>query len=176
MSGHNKWSKIKHKKAITDAQKSKVFSKYARLITVESKKVNGNISSPSLKAVIENARKENMPSENIQRAIQKGTGDNAEALEEVVYETYGPGGIAIIMEGVTDNNNRTSAEIKHLLSQHNCTLASPGSALWAFEKKDEVLSALSTTEVSDSEKITLLSLIEALAEHDDIQNVYTNAE
>ncbi len=176
MSGHNKWSKIKHKKAVTDAQKSKIFSKYARLISVESKKAGGDTSSPNLKAVIENAKKENMPSGNIQRAVQKGVGDNAETLEEVVYETYGPGGVAIILEGVTDNNNRTSAEIKHLLSQHNCSLASPGSALWAFEKKDGEWEALSNMKISEPEKESLLQLMEILEDHDDIQNIYTNAE
>jgi len=176
MSGHNKWSKIKHKKAVTDAQKSKIFSKYTRLISVESKKAGGDVNSPSLKTVIENARKENMPSDNIQRAVQKGIGENAETLEEVIYETYGPCGVAIIMEGLTDNNNRTSSEIKHLLSQHNCSLASPGSAAWAFEKKDGVWAAQSTTAIPPSERDTFLSLVEALEEHEDIQSVYTNAE
>ena len=137
MAGHNKWSKIKHKKAATDAEKSKVFGKLARFIAVEAKKAGGDKNAPGLRVAIEKARKENMPSENIERAVQKGTRGAGAVPESVVYEAYGPGGVALIIEGLTDNKNRTSQEIKHLLMEHGATLAEPGSASWAFEKKNE---------------------------------------
>jgi transcriptional/translational regulatory protein YebC/TACO1 len=107
MSGHNKWSKIKHKKAATDAQKSKIFSKHAAVIAMESRKAGGNLTSPSLIAVIERAKKDSMPKENIDRAVAKGAGGTGAALEEVVFEAFGPGGTAMIITAVTDNNNRT---------------------------------------------------------------------
>ncbi|MCD8528014.1 MAG: YebC/PmpR family DNA-binding transcriptional regulator [Candidatus Pacebacteria bacterium] len=110
MAGHNKWSKIKHKKAVTDARKSKIFSKLVRLIQVEAKKCGGDTASANLKAAIEKAKKENMPLENIERAIKKAS--EGTDMFPVTFETYGPGGVGIIIEGLTDNNNRTNAEIK----------------------------------------------------------------
>ena len=97
MAGHNKWVKVKHKKAVTDARKSKTFSKFARLITVESKKAAGDTSTPSLRVVIEKARKENMPSENIERAVARGLTGEGGTLDPARYEAYGPGGIALII-------------------------------------------------------------------------------
>jgi len=175
MAGHNKWSKIKHKKAASDAQKSAVFGKLARSITVESKKVGGDTSAPSLRAVIEKARMANMPKDNIERAVQKGTGADASSLEEVLYEAYGPGGSALLIEGVTDNRNRTGAEIKHLLSKHGADLATPGSAIWAFEKTDEGYDPKTTVSLSETDGEKIGSLIDTLEEHDDVQNVYTTA-
>src|SRR3989344_6054884 len=137
MAGHNKWTQIKRQKGATDAKKSKLFGKLARLITLESKKAGGNTSAPALRAVIENARAINMPNENIERAIKRGTGVDAGEMERVLYEGYGPGGSAIIIEGLTDNKNRTSAEIRHLLSKHGASLAAQGAASWAFEKTPE---------------------------------------
>ena len=176
MSGHNKWSKIKHKKALGDAQKSKIFSKHARAISLESKKVGGDVQSPTLAAVIERAKKDNMPADNIKRAVEKGAGGSAEEMYEVVYESYGPGGAALVIEGLTDNKNRTAAEIKHTLSKQGIELAAPGSALWAFEKKDGEWIAHTTTPVSEEEGEKLSALIDTLEEHDDVQSVYTNAE
>ncbi len=176
MSGHNKWSKIKHKKAATDAQRSKVFSKLVRLILVESKKSGGNADSPGLRMAIEKAKKENMPSDNIERAIKKGATDNSADMENVTFETYGPGGVAIIIEGLTDNNNRTAAEIKHLLSKHNAELAAPGSAVWAFENTNNGWVPKTTTKLSDSDDEKLKKLIDVLEEHDDVQDVFANAE
>lgn len=175
MAGHNKWSKIKHKKAITDAQKSKAFSKFARLIAVESKKAGGDVSSPSLRAAIDKARAANMPKDNIDRAVAKGKTDTGEALETVTYEAYGPGGVAVVIEGLTDNRNRTAAEIKHLLSQHNLELAAPGSATWAFTKAAGGWNPNSPTEISDADGEKLAIVVEALEEHDDVQEVFTNA-
>jgi YebC/PmpR family DNA-binding regulatory protein len=176
MSGHNKWSKIKHKKAATDAKKSKVFGKLARLIASESKRAKGDTSAPSLRAAIEKARAENMPSENIDRAVAKGNADTAQALEEVRYETYGPGGVAIIIDGLTDNRNRTAAEIKHLLTKHSYELAAPGSASWAFESTENGWVPKTMLDLNDNDLEKLSVLVEALEEHDDVQSVYTNAD
>lgn len=175
MAGHNKWSKIKHKKAVTDAKKSKTFSKLARLLAVESKKVKGDVNAPGLRLAIEKAKKENMPSDNIERAVAKGKDDTGAAMDEVVYETYGPGGVAIVIEGLTDNNNRTSQEIKHLLSQHGAALASSGSAAWAFKKENGELTPQTMVKITEDEALKLQTLVEALEEHDDVQTVYTNA-
>ena len=117
MSGHNKWSQIKRQKEKTDGQKSKIFSKHAIAITMESRKAHGNLSSPGLIAVIERAKKDSMPKENIERAVAKGSGADGVILSEVLYETYGPGGVAILITAVTDNPNRTTPEIKHTLSK-----------------------------------------------------------
>lgn len=176
MSGHNKWSKIKHKKATTDTQKSKIFGKLARLISVESKLANGDINSSGLRTAIEKAKKENMPSDNIDRAVKKGAGGDMAQMEPVVYEAYGPGGCAIIIEGLTDNKNRTSAEVKHALSKNGLTLAAQGSASWAFEKTNETWEPKTMAPLSDEDKTKLENIIEVLEDNDDVQEVHTNAE
>jgi len=175
MAGHNKWSKIKHKKAAGDAKKSKEFSKLARLIASESKKSGGDKNSPGLRAAIEKARSINMPSDNIERAVKKGSGSDAGEMFETIYESYGPGGCAIIIESLTDNKNRTSAEIKHLLSQYNTTLAEQGSASWAFEKTSEGMSPKTTIKLPAEDAESLKKLVSALEDNDDVQKVYTNA-
>lgn len=176
MSGHSKWSKIKHKKAATDARKSKVFSKLVRFITVEAKKAKGDRSAPGLRLAIEKARAENMPADNIDRAVAKAS-SSAEELEQLTYEAYGPGGSAIIIECYTDNRNRTAQEIKHLLSKNGGSLANPGAAMWAFQKNAEgKLEPLSPIDLSDSDLESLASLVDELEEHDDVNEVYTNAE
>ena len=174
MSGHNKWSKVKHKKAATDAKKGKIFSKYSRLITLEAKKAKGDRNAPGLAAVIERARRESMPSDNIERAIQKAMGSGAEVMEEALYETYGPGGAAILITAVTDNPNRTSPEIRHLLSKSGYQLGSPGSASWAFTKTATGYVPHSTVELSDEDGEKLAELIETLEEHDDVSKVFSN--
>ena len=174
MAGHSKWAKLKHTKGKTDAQKSKLFSKLVRFIAVEAKKAKGDRTSPGLRAAIEKARTENMPLDNIERAIEKASGGGAE-LEPVVYEAYGPGGAALIIEGYTDNRNRTAQEIKHALSLHDSQLASQGAASWAFTRVEGKLEPLSTIKISEEDEKKLVGLIEALEEHDDISEVYTNA-
>ncbi|MEX1028371.1 MAG: YebC/PmpR family DNA-binding transcriptional regulator [Candidatus Paceibacterota bacterium] len=175
MSGHNKWSKIKHKKAASDSKKSQVFGKLAKLIATESKNAAGNVESPSLKAAIEKAKKENMPNDNIERAIKKGQSGDATALEPVVFETYGPAGVAIVITGLTDNNNRTSSEIKHLLTKNGLELATPGAAAWAFEKQGTEWVAQTTMELSEEDKEKLRNIVTEIEEHEDVQDVYTNA-
>ena len=175
MSGHNKWSQIKHQKAKTDAQKSKTFSKYARLITVESKKAKGNRDSPGLRAMIEKARAENMPNENIERAIKKAT-DNSAVMETITYEAYGPGGCAMIIEALTDNRNKAAQEIKFILSKHGFTLASIGAASWAFSKEGIVWKPTTTIPLGESDLDLLEKLVNELEENDEVQEVFTNAE
>jgi len=176
MSGHNKFSKIKHIKAKNDAQKSKQFGKLVRLITVEAKAAKGNLSSPGLATAIEKARKENMPNDTIDRAVKKAMTDNSAAMENIVYETYGPGGVAILISALTDNRNKAAQEIKHILSLNGFELASPGSASWAFEKTHEGWKATTTVPLEDSDIETLTKLIEDLENNDDVQEVFTNAE
>ncbi len=176
MSGHNKWSKIKHKKAAGDAAKSKVFSKHAALIAMESRKANGNIASPGLSAAIERAKKDSMPKENIDRAIAKGAGGDGAKLEEVMYEAFGPGGVAIIITAVTDNNNRTAPEIRHIFTKAGLALGTPGSASWAFTKTADGYVPQNPMELSDDDGEKLANLIEALEENDDVQDVYTTAD
>ncbi|MBU0723115.1 YebC/PmpR family DNA-binding transcriptional regulator [Patescibacteria group bacterium] len=174
MSGHNKWSKIKHKKAASDSKKSKIYSKLVKLIQIESKTSNGDVSSPGLRSVIEKAKAENMPKETIDRAVKKGLANDTALMEHVVYEAYGPGGCAMIIEGITDNKNRSAAEIKHILSKNGLTLAAPGSAIWAFKKTDGVWVAETTTQITDTEEEKLEKLIEEITDQDDVQEVYIN--
>lgn len=178
MSGHNKFSKIKHLKAKNDAQKSKHFGKLVRLITVESKKSGGNLSSPGLATAIEKARKENMPNDTIDRAVKKGSTDGGAAMEAHIYEAYGPGGVAILIDVLTDNKNKAAQEIKHILALHELELAAQGSASWAFKKETGGIAWIPTTliplEDADVEKLT--KLVEDLEANDEVQDVYTNAE
>jgi YebC/PmpR family DNA-binding regulatory protein len=177
MSGHNKFSKIKHQKAKNDGQKSKIFGKLVRFITVEAKKAGGNLKSPGLALAIEKAKKENMPNDTIDRAVKKATTDNSIAMENITYESYGPGGIAILIEALTDNRNKAAQEIKAILAQHGAELASPGSAAWAFTKSsDGAITANMTMPLEEAEIEKLHALVEMLEENDEVQEVYTNAE
>lgn len=176
MSGHNKWSKIKHKKAATDAQKSKIFSKHAALIAMESRKANGDLNSPGLAAVIERAKKDSMPKENIDRAVAKGAGTGGAAIEEVMYEGYGPGGVAMLIQAVTDNNNRTAAEIRHIFSKAGYDLGTPGAAAWAFTKTADGYTPNNPMELDDATGEKLAEFIEKLEDNEDVTNVYTAAD
>lgn len=176
MSGHNKWSKIKHKKAATDAAKSKVFSKHAAFIAMESRKAAGNLASPGLAAAIERAKKDSMPKENIDRAVAKGSGAGGAALEEVTFEGYGPGGVALLITAVTDNNNRTAPEIRSIFTKAGYQLGTPGSAAWAFAKTEDGYAPITPLDLSEDDGEKLASLIEALEENDDVQDVFTTAD
>ncbi len=124
MSGHNKWAQIKHKKAITDSRKSKIFSKLVRFISVEAKLSQGK-DSPGLRAAIEKAKKVNMPGDVIERAIKKGSEPSAH-MDAITYEAYGPGGVGIIIETLTDSKNRTAQDIKHILAKNDLLLGGIG--------------------------------------------------
>jgi len=177
MSGHNKWAQIKRQKAVSDAAKSRVFSRFAREIALESKKAAGNLSSPGLAAVITRAKAANMPKDNIDRAIAKGTSKDAGDLEQVAYECYGPGGVAVIATAVTDSRNRTTQEMKHLLSKNGYELGTPGSSAWAFRKQPDgrYVANEPLMDVAEADETKLSELLTLLDEHDDVQEVATNA-
>ena len=241
MSGHSKWANIKNRKASVDKKRGKLFSKLSKIITVAAKEKGGDIQmNPRLRTAIETAKAANMPQDNIEKAVKKGTGElEGVVLEEFTCEAYGPGNSAIIIEGITDNKNRTISEIKHLLDQYKEKIANPGNVLWMFEKigkividgvenneifeltaidagaedikkedgkmavftnpenlyelkksleenpalkniriesADMVWQTKNSVEITDEKtKNSLGDLLEALNEHDDVQNVFTNA-
>ncbi len=236
MSGHSKWSSIKHKKGAADAKRGKLFTKLARAITVAARDGGGDPDgNAALATAIQKARDASMPKDNIQRAVDRGTGagGDAEAIERVVFEGYGPAGVAVLVEALTDNRNRTSAEVRHAFSKHNGSLGEPGSVAWIFEKRgvltvdggrygeDDLIAAIdagaedvredgdlvrvlcdpaslgavrdalessgveiqsadvamepkSTVEVKGNEAKSLLGLIEALEDDDDVNEVHAN--
>lgn len=141
MAGHSKWAQIKHKKAAVDAKKGKVFSKLSKEITVAAKLGGGDPEkNPRLRTAIEKAKEANMPSENIKRALMKGTGElPGVSYEEALYEGYGPGGVALMIEVLTDNRNRTVSEIRHIMTKHGGSIGEAGCVSWMFEKKAYIL-------------------------------------
>jgi YebC/PmpR family DNA-binding regulatory protein len=142
VSGHSKWSSIKHKKGAADAKRGKLFSKLSRAIIVAAKEGGGDpAANLALQNAIEKARSYSMPKDNIERAIAKGSGadSDAQAFETVVYEGYGPEGVAVIVEALTDNRNRTAADVRHLFSKHDGNLGTSGAVLWLFERRGVVL-------------------------------------
>jgi YebC/PmpR family DNA-binding regulatory protein len=142
MAGHSKWAGIKHKKAIVDARRGKLFTKLARAITVAAKEGGGDIEgNPALALAVQKAKDASMPKDNIERAIAKGTGEggDADALEAVMYEGYGPGGVALLVEATTDNRNRTGSEVRHAFGKHNGNLGEPGSVAYLFDKQGVIV-------------------------------------
>jgi YebC/PmpR family DNA-binding regulatory protein len=142
MAGHSKWASIKHKKKAVDAKRGQLFTKLSRAITVAAREGGGDPEgNSSLALAVQKARDASMPKDNIERAIAKGTGADSEAetYESVVYEGYGPGGVAILVEALTDNRNRTGSEIRHLFTRSAGSLGEPGSVAWTFEKKGEIV-------------------------------------
>jgi YebC/PmpR family DNA-binding regulatory protein len=142
MAGHSKWAGIKHKKAIVDARRGKLFTKLARAITVAAKEGGGDVDgNPALALAVQKAKDASMPKDNIERAIAKGTGAgaDAEALEHVMYEGYGPGGVAILVEATTDNRNRTGSEVRHIFGKHGGNLGEPGSVAYLFDKQGVIV-------------------------------------
>ena len=141
MSGHSKWSTIKRKKAAVDAKRGKVFTTLIKEITIAAKEAGGDAdSNPRLRQAVSSARDANMPQDNIKRAIMKGTGElPGVTYEECTYEGFGPGGVAIFMEVLTDNKNRTVAEIRHLITKYGGNLGENGSVSWMFDKKGQIV-------------------------------------
>ncbi|HEY4504921.1 MAG TPA: YebC/PmpR family DNA-binding transcriptional regulator [Candidatus Paceibacterota bacterium] len=179
MSGHNKWSQIQRQKGAEDAKKSKLFSMLGRQISIQSRLAKGDTNSPGLRKAIEIARKTNMPKEPIERAIARGTGAGEATPTEVVYEAFGPGGIALLIQGITDNKNRTSQEIKHLLSENGGALGGPGSTMWTFstsrsEEGEVTYTPTITMPISEDDKTKLADLVVKLENHDDVRSVATN--
>jgi len=240
MSGHSKWATIKRKKAKVDAQRGKIFTRLAREIIVAARQGGGDLEgNMRLKAAVQRAKEANIPNENIMRAIQKGTGElGGSNYEEVVYEGYGPGGVAVMLEIMTDNRNRTAGEIRHIFSRNGGSLGESGCVAWMFQEKglivverednkvdedDLMLVALdsgaddfkteddsyeitcvpgelqrvrdaleqagirialaeatmvpqSTVNLEGKEAEQMMKLVDALEDHDDVQNVYANFE
>ena len=178
MSGHNKWAQIKHKKAITDSKKSKIFSKLVRFISVEAK-LSGGKDSPGLRTAIEKAKKVNMPGDVIDRAVKKGSEPSAH-MDAIIYEAYGPGGVGIIIETLTDSKNRTAQDIKHILTKNGFALGGIGSVTWGFQKEKTTEGMIwkpnMLVPVSDVDLELLDKLVEEIEENDDVQEVFTNAE
>jgi YebC/PmpR family DNA-binding regulatory protein len=140
VSGHSKWATIKRKKAATDSKRAQAFTKLIREITVAAKEGGGDPNfNPRLRLAVDSAKGGNMPSDNIDRAIKKGTGDlEGVSYEELTYEGYGPGGVALYIETLTDNQNRTVADVRHILDKHNGNLGTTGSVAWQFERKGQL--------------------------------------
>ncbi len=142
MSGHSKWASIKHKKAIVDQRRGQHFTKLARAVTVAAREGGGDPDgNPALALAIQKARDASMPKDNIERAIAKGTGEgvDTEQIETVLYEGYGPGGVALLIEALTDNRNRTGADVRHALSKHGGSLGEPGSVSYLFDKQGVIV-------------------------------------
>jgi YebC/PmpR family DNA-binding regulatory protein len=238
MSGHSKWATIKRKKGANDAARGRLFTRLIKEIAIAARDGGGNIdNNPRLRLAIDTAKANNMPGDNIKRALQRGTGElPGVSYEEITYEGYGPGGVAILVEAVTDNANRTVSELRHAFSRNNGNLGQANSVAWMFQRKgsltlpaagqklseDEIMNAIleagaddmqaeadayaivtspqafetvkkalegakvliesaslqmipqNTVKVSGKEAEQLLKLMEALEEHDDVQNVYAN--
>lgn len=180
MSGHSHWAGIKHKKAAEDAKRGKIFSKLGKIISVVVREKGGDPAmNPRLRIAIETAQKANMPKDNIERAIKKGMGElGGAALETILLEIYGPEGVAILVEGITDNKNRTLSEIKKILHGHDAKLASEGSVKWMFEPRG-ILTLKTPSMEGEKEKLELV-IIDAGAEDlewsDDLLLVYTLPE
>jgi YebC/PmpR family DNA-binding regulatory protein len=182
MSGHSHWAGIKHKKGLADAQRSSVFSKLAREISVEAKSGDNPETNYKLKAAIDKAHGFNMPRENIERAILRGAGKlPGAALEEFSVEAYGPGGIAIIAEGITDNKNRSLSEARMVLNKNNGKIVNEGAIRWMFDNKGYiVIDAKNQSPENQSKEDLEMAAIEAGAENtswdEDILEIYTKSE
>jgi YebC/PmpR family DNA-binding regulatory protein len=175
MSGHSKWHSIKHKKAVVDARRGQHFTKLARAITVAAREGGGDAEgNPSLALAIQKARDASMPKDNIERAIAKGTGEGLDTdnIETVLYEGYGPGGVALLIEALTDNRNRTSADVRHAFNKHGGNLGEPGSVAYLFDKRGVIVVDASRYDEED-----LIPAIDAGAEDialdDDVFEVIT---
>lgn len=172
MSGHSKWSQIKHKKGISDQKKGQIFSKLAKKISIAAREGTDPLTNHRLESVIEEARTFNMPKENIERAIKRASDKNTATLNEIIIQAMGPGGIAIIIEGITDNKNRTISEVKHVLTENSFRMVSENSLNWMFNATN--WTPYSPLEVDQATQAKLDTLLEILDNNDDVENVYTN--
>ncbi|MEK7129521.1 MAG: YebC/PmpR family DNA-binding transcriptional regulator [Patescibacteria group bacterium] len=176
MSGHSKWSKVKHQKATTDVARGAAFTKASRAITVAVREGGTDANSNfHLRLAIEQARAVNMPKETIQRAIEKGSGPAGEGgIERVVYGAYGPGGVALLIEAVTDNRNRTVSVIKNTLERFGGSLVSPGAVAFLFTRSGITMKPLVVMELPQDKRATIETLVAQLTALEDVQRVYTN--
>jgi len=176
MSGHSHSKTIKHRKDAADAKRGKIFSKISRLINVAAKEKGGDPeTNPKLKLAIEKAKEANMPKDNIEKAIKRGTGQiKGVKMEEFIYEAYGLAGVALIIKGITDNKNRTLAEIKHTLSRFGGKLANSGSVKYLFDRKSEDWEPKYPLEIELKTEEQLNKLFKTLDENEDVQEIYSN--
>lgn len=176
MSGHSKWANIKHRKGKQDAQRGKIFTKLIREITVSAREGGGEeANNPRLRAAVLAAKAENMPSANIERAIKKGMGDleGGAAYESAIYEGYGPGGVAMLVEVLTDNRNRTVSEVRHLFNKYNGNMAESGAVAWVFEPKGLVVVPRDGVDEDDLMMATLDAGAEDIVYEESVFEVYT---
>lgn len=178
MSGHSKWATTKRKKAAIDAKRGKIFTKLIKEITVAARQGGGDVDGNArLRLVVDNAKAANMPMDNIERAIKKATGEvEGAAYLELIYEGYGPGGAAILVESVTDNKNRTVAEIRHLFSRHGGALGETGSVAWMFEKKGVITIPYQSKTEDELMELVLEAGAEDLQKEDDFFEITTAVE
>ena len=175
MSGHSKWSQIKRKKGIADQKRGQLFSKLSRVITLSVREGRG-ITDPEnnlkLRLAVERARAENMPKENIERAIKRASDKDASVLKEVLIQAMGPSGIAMVIEGITDNSNRTVGDVRTILSKNDFKIVPESSLNWMFDKEKNPTMPL---EITDEQLLSKIDkLLEELDSNDDVENVYTN--
>ncbi|MGB4330991.1 MAG: YebC/PmpR family DNA-binding transcriptional regulator [Dethiobacteria bacterium] len=180
MAGHSKWANIKRRKARVDAQKGKIFTKLAREIIVAAKEGGDDIETNfSLRLAVQKARENNMPNDNIQRAIQRGSGGlEGESYDQVNYEGYAPGGVAVLLEALTDNRNRTVAEVRHLFSRYGGSLGESGCVAWMFERKGLFIVKKEGLKISEDDLmlIALEAGAEDIKEEDDTYSIITSPE
>lgn len=178
MSGHSKWHTIKHKKGALDAKRGKIFTKLIKEITVASRDGGGDVDmNPRLRKAVSDAKSENMPNDTIDRAIKRGTGElEGVNYEEITYEGYGPNGVAILIETMTDNRNRTVAELRHLFSKNGGNLGESGSVAWIFDRKGYIV--VNKTAKSEEElfEIAIEAGAEDLKDEDDVFEIYTDPD
>ena len=175
MSGHNKWASIKHKKAIVDAKRGKVFTKIIREITMGARMGGSDpATNPRLRTAIQAAKDANMPADNIERAIKKGAGElEGVTYEELTYEGYGPQGVAILVQTVTDNKNRSSAEIRSIFTKQNGTMAGAGSVAWMFDRKGLIILKKEGVDLDEAELAAIDGGAEDVQREDETLEIYT---
>lgn len=173
MAGHSHWAGIKHKKGAADQKRGQLFSKLLKAVTTAAWQEPSPQFNPRLRTAVEKARENNVPQDNIERAIKRAS-EIGENLEELIIEAYGPEGAAILIEAATDNRNRTVAEIKKTLNELGAKWADPGSVRWAFENKDGEWQAKFKQNASNETKEKIKNIIAELENRDDIQKVHTN--
>jgi YebC/PmpR family DNA-binding regulatory protein len=178
MSGHSKWATIKRKKAALDAKKGKIFTKLIKEITIAARQGGGDpANNPRLRLAIDNAKAENMPAENIERAIKKATGElEGVTYHELTYEGYGPAGVAMLVEVATDNKNRTVAEVRHIFSKHGGSLGETGSVAWMFERKGIITLPKQDKSEDDILAIVLDAGADDLQTEDEFYEITTSVE
>lgn len=175
MAGHSHWAGIKHKKAVTDAKRAKSFTKLLKAVSAAAKQEPNPDFNPRLRTAVAKAREAQVPADTIQRSIDRASADAAD-LDELTFEAYGPGGVALVIETTTDNRNRAIAEVKSALNKNGGKIATPGSVLWAFAKaEDGAWSAQFPQEVSGPDAEALGKLVDALENLEDVQEVTTSA-